>query len=79
MKFYYFFIITCVSFFSSAYSQDPININLLQKGGDSVVTVKPSIKKYVIINMLGDSTYVDTILTIKKNYKFNYLKKDNLD
>ena len=79
MKFYYFFIITCVSFFSSAYSQDPININLLQKGGDSVVTVKPSIKKYVIINMLGDSTYVDTTLTIKKHYKFNYLKKDNLE
>jgi len=79
MKFYYFFIITCVSFFSSSYSQDPININLLQKGGDSVVTVKPSIKKYVIINMLGDSTYVDTTLTIKKHYRFNYLKKDNLE
>ena len=79
MKFHYLFIITCVGFFSSAYSQDPININLLQKGGDSIVIVKPSIKKYVIINMLGDSTYVDTTLTIKKHYKFNYLKKDNLE
>lgn len=79
MKFLYFFVIIYISLLSSAYSQDPININLLQKGGDSIVIVKPSIKKYVIINMLGDSTYVDTTLTIKKHYKFNYLKKDNLE
>ena len=32
---------------------------------------------YKIISHVNDTTYVDTSLTIKKNYKFNYLRKDN--
>jgi len=34
---------------------------------------------YKIINQKFDTTYVDTTLTINKNYSFNFLRKDNLD
>ena len=36
-----------------------------------------SIKDYVFFNHLRDSSFVDTTLTIHKDYKFNYLRKDN--
>lgn len=32
---------------------------------------------YLIISSENDTTYVDTTLSIKKEYKFNYLRKDN--
>ncbi|MBD0833606.1 putative porin [Aestuariibaculum sp. TT11] len=35
------------------------------------------ITDYLIISHDNDTTYVDTSLTIKKEYKFNYLRKDN--
>ena len=35
------------------------------------------IEDYLIISYQNDTTYVDTTLTIKKDYKFNYLRKDN--
>jgi hypothetical protein len=38
---------------------------------------KASIDKYRIINIEKDTVYVDTSLTIKNSYKFNYLRKDN--
>lgn len=38
---------------------------------------KPPISDYKIISVKGDTTYVDTTLTVKKAYKFNYLRKDN--
>lgn len=38
---------------------------------------KPAINKYLIIDFKQDSTFVDTTLTIKKEYKYNYLRKDN--
>lgn len=34
--------------------------------------------QYRIITLERDTTYVDTSLTIQSEYKFNYLKKDNL-
>jgi Putative porin len=33
--------------------------------------------EYRIISLAHDTVYVDTTLTIKKEYKFNYLRKDN--
>jgi len=36
-----------------------------------------NIKDYLIISSENDTTYVDTTLSIKKDYKFNYLRKDN--
>lgn len=38
---------------------------------------KAVIKDYLIINKNNDTTYVDTTLTIQKEYKFNYLRRDN--
>ncbi|WP_298556763.1 putative porin [uncultured Algibacter sp.] len=35
------------------------------------------IKDYLIISHKRDTTYLDTTLTIQKEYKFNYLRKDN--
>ncbi|TWO31603.1 hypothetical protein E1J38_012645 [Seonamhaeicola sediminis] len=38
---------------------------------------KASIKDYLIFSHQSDTTYVDTTLTIQKEYKFNYLRRDN--
>ncbi|MFV9552371.1 putative porin [Algibacter sp. PT7-4] len=35
------------------------------------------IQDYLIISHKRDTTYLDTTLTIQKEYKFNYLRKDN--
>lgn len=40
---------------------------------------KPPISAYKIISITGDTTYVDTSLTIQKEYKFNYLRRDNFE
>ncbi|WP_417371095.1 putative porin, partial [Gelidibacter japonicus] len=41
---------------------------------------KPKVAKvedYLIIGFDRDTTYLDTTLSLKKDYKFNYLRKDN--
>ena len=38
---------------------------------------KAKIQDYLIISHKNDTTFVDTTLTIQKEYKFNYLRKDN--
>ena len=47
------------------------------------VTIKLSGKTkftdYKIISILDDTTVVDTTLTLKKDFKFNYLRKDNFE
>lgn len=40
-------------------------------------TEKPSIALYKIFTLERDTTYVDTTLTIKSDYKYNFLRKDN--
>lgn len=39
----------------------------------------PGIDLYKIITVDNDTTYLDTTLTIIKDYKFNYLRKDNFE
>lgn len=51
-------------------TQDTVN-----KSGEKVA----KITDYLIISSENDTTYVDTTLTIKKDYKFNYLRKDNFE
>lgn len=46
-------------------------------GLKKIKNTKAKITDYLIISHNQDTTYVDTSLTIKKNYKFNYLRKDN--
>jgi hypothetical protein len=38
-----------------------------------------SIKDYKIVSLSKDTTYLDTTLTISKDYKYNYLKRDNFE
>ncbi len=40
---------------------------------------KPSIELYKIFSQARDTTYVDTTLSMAKEYKFNYLRKDNFE
>ena len=40
---------------------------------------KATIDLYKIISFENDTTFVDTTLTINKDYKFNYLRKDNFN
>lgn len=50
----------------------------LQKKEDSGPKPAP-VTEYKIISIENDTTSVDTSLTIHKNYKFNYLRKDNFE
>ena len=38
-----------------------------------------TIKDYKIISHAGDTTYLDTTLTIHKEYKYNYLRRDDFE
>ena len=40
---------------------------------------KPSVTLYKIVSARQDTTFVDTSLTIQRDYKFNYLRKDNFE
>ncbi|HET8809329.1 MAG TPA: putative porin [Flavobacteriaceae bacterium] len=40
---------------------------------------KPPISDYKIISIKNDTTFVDTTLTIQKDYRFNYLREDNFE
>ncbi|WP_343487864.1 putative porin [Allomuricauda sp. d1] len=49
----------------------------LKKKRDSVKTL--SIKDYKIISLSRDTTYFDTTQSIKKEYKFNFLREDDFE
>ena len=54
--------------------------NMFKSNSDSITKSKlPDIKKYIILNTIKDSTYLDTTLSIKKHYKFNYIRKDDFE
>ncbi|WP_396601950.1 putative porin [Algibacter sp. R77976] len=44
---------------------------------ENIKNTKAKIEDYLIISHTRDTTYLDTTLTIQKEYKFNYLRKDN--
>jgi hypothetical protein len=44
-----------------------------------VKNLEAKIEDYKIISFVNDTTYVDTTLSLKKEYKFNYLRKDNFN
>ena len=51
--------------------------SLYDRGSKKVAkNTEAKIEDYKIISRKGDSTHVDTTLTIQKEYKFNYLRKD---
>ncbi len=60
--------------------KDTIN-RLNKKASNKKINKKPKLKiqDYKIISFKNDTTFVDTTLSIKKDYKFNYLRKDNFN
>jgi len=75
MKRFFFCLLLICSF--QGWSQDPAEIDKMaaSKKKDSM----PPIEDYKIISVKNDTTYLDTSLTILKDYKFNYLRKDNFE
>jgi hypothetical protein len=83
MKIYYFILFLLLKL-NFLYSQEASDLSSLSRTmemqNDSISKEKtPPINKYLIFDQKGDLTVVDTSLTLKKYYKFNYLRKDNLE
>lgn len=55
----------------------PFCINAQDIDTTKVQELKADIKLYKTFNTLRDTVYIDTSLTIKDEYKYNYLRKDN--
>ncbi|WP_298145387.1 putative porin [Flavobacterium sp.] len=56
------------------------NTRVDTKLGEKSTSLKPNkadITMYQVISPKNDTTYIDTSLTIRKDYIFNYLRKDN--
>lgn len=51
--------------------------SLKSKSKKELKNSEAKIEDYLIISHKNDTTFVDTTLTIQKDYKFNYLRKDN--
>ncbi len=56
---------------------DPTKNNLESSNVENLDDAKARIQDYQIISHQRDTTFVDTTLSIKKEYKFNYLRQDN--
>lgn len=87
----YFFVGLIIFFGQIAFAQESDSINKVSdslsliKNSDSI-TVKNNqealeltIKDYKIISFARDTTYLDTTLTIQKEYKYNYLRRDDFE
>ncbi|WP_299387640.1 putative porin [uncultured Lacinutrix sp.] len=55
------------------------NDSLSRGKGKGVKNEKAKITDYLIITHKNDTTYLDTTLTIQKEYKYNYLRKDEFN
>lgn len=65
-------------------SSNGLQNNLNSRSSDTVSTKAGTqkvgkIDQYLIISSVNDTTFVDTTLNIKKDYKFNYRRKDNFN
>ena len=83
------FIFSSFSLFAQQDSLPPkkkIDTAQLNKKGKKAIGKTPgpeikeiSIKDYKIISHFRDTTYLDTSLTIQKEYKYNYLRRDDFE
>ena len=71
-KVFLFFILLISSSLVAQVADDELTKGLIKEK-----EVKPSIELYKIYTLQQDTTYVDTSLTIKSEYKYNLLRKDN--
>ncbi|MGB3592274.1 MAG: putative porin [Nonlabens sp.] len=88
MKKYIFWIFLFPAVLLAQVSRPTIDRN---KGGDGQTNIplrdkavkvageKPPITDYLIISQQRDTTFLDTTLTIFKDYKFNYLRKNDFE
>jgi hypothetical protein len=86
---FYLFLILLTTTWSQAQDLQLRQSNPTQQGqnnqrGETTTSVKddrekPHISKYKIISIANDTTYVDTTLTIRKDYAYNYLRKDDFE
>ena len=83
--FLFFFIIIHLNFFAQKKEYKgaitttiPSNVTISNDGtsSDGKKIKKAKYDEYRIISLQHDTTYVDTSLTIKKEYEYNYLRKD---
>ncbi|MEY8847790.1 putative porin [Psychroserpens sp. XS_ASV72] len=56
---------------------DTLNTSSRRSSANIIKNEDAKIEQYLIISSSRDTTYVDTTLSIKKEYKFNYLRRDN--
>lgn len=84
-KFFYVALFLLLPLFVFAQTKDPQTKEKVAASKDKkaqlAVPTKSdtiaTIDMYKIVTLQHDTTYVDTSLTIQKEYKFNYLRKDN--
>lgn len=69
----YVFTVLFLMFFSTVFSQVPSSDS---KENSIIKPKKAAFNQYRIITLQKDTTYVDTSLNIKKEYEYNYLRKD---
>lgn len=58
---------------------DSINPNSKSTSNKNIKNEKATIDMYKIISHKSDTTFADTTLSLEKDYKFNYLRKDNFE
>ncbi|MES2544830.1 MAG: putative porin [Bacteroidota bacterium] len=74
--FFCFFVLISFSIFAqNDQNEAPVRKSLV--GTKKTKNGKATINQYKIISLQKDTTFVDTSLTIKSEYKHNYLRKDN--
>jgi len=87
MKNIFLFIILISSFCLYSQNRGLSNFNSRGSGGANTqnsegveeTKERPPIEKYKIINYKNDTITADTSLTIQKEYKYNYLRKDDFE
>lgn len=77
MKYLFIVLFLCISSIGFSQGKDDLKIRKKQdsKSGQPK-QLKATYNQYRIITLQKDTTYVDTSLTIKKEYEYNYLRKD---
>lgn len=61
------------------FSRDSVTDRFKDRSNKVKKNKEAKITDYLIISHLRDTTYLDTTLTINKEYKYNYLRKDNFN
>ena len=73
MKNLFFFLVLFLTTALAYCQEDGLVVN---KGNSINSNIKPSIKLYKMYSIDSDTTYIDTTLSIQKEYKYNLLRKD---